>query len=992
MSGSQTYLNDSSGGGGSGSSDSATEYLRDHFQDSYRAASSNSGLISNATINPYGDFFANNSLPMPSHKFLEFKYLDLLQESEWINRRPTYKVRFSEDYPHVAVYVWGQAYINNWYNAQTIKWYQAISNDIGNGDNGFLVVGRGQNAWLWSNGPQVYPYSSVAPNAAGFNYSTSLDGVNDISASPLINYDHYYKSAWGKKAYFLPMSTTTASFNLHAWRAAFSGDEINFNGILVEHFQQTDQVYWNAGEFFLDKELKETSSGTTYSISHTSPLGGLRSAQYDELGTREIAQYNLPYLQTVGQGLSGQALISVLPGQGQSFANTDFIMLDAGGGSASIHGINAIAGDIFSVFPSLPYGFSGNIFKAWSAGATLSPTDRAIYTKQGEWSVNSEATYQGRSYEDRISFKSSATGSDAIAANFTDIFDFYSVKSMAKNYISQKREDSFRVFVSGGVSSSGTIFIKNNVGGHLLSLQTNRIVVAGKFNSIDVELWPKDQIGQGGNSTYGSTVPDSSTDYAAQVSGASCAFTVLVNGVSSYTKIVSSLTAPMLINLAKDLPYQLNTIEIFSGANSSSYIINANLGLGTFSYYTYTGVTNSLNGVAGYAKSSSIFQLSNFYDFGVRDRILPMEMYSSTLNLGGTNMIVVGTTFWGHQLAQIQNDQFSFGFYGSAFKVLSNGGSFLAVIGGVTQNLLPNQIVGLSNSVHTVQVYTRSSSLFVLGVDVYGPNLYDTTNFQAGYLNNKVRYTRHFEGIYPPTGAGEGDTWTQSHAYQKTYKRLNGTWQKVVLGAPVDAIDTDFTYRQSSLGFSAAYGFTRNSTSYMPADGDPTDPIWAAFHQRSRWQKKSPQQFFSFEVNAPAVNNFVPNSTQSMFFAGASGYYGTIFSQANFGRGLYEFVAPEGTNGVSLALGGFQILTFKRVCYVNAVAQFNSASYVVAGIYTNRENLSNTDQVYMGHAAGISNFVSVYNDVFMPGDYLGILKNVTISFPTRLKITGFILD
>lgn len=90
----------------------AADYVSDVFSDVSLPATNNTSLTSTASTNPLSDSFANSDAAQYGVKTLWIKDMVLIDDrTKWVSNKPTYRVLFSENFPAIKAYAFGNVVV-----------------------------------------------------------------------------------------------------------------------------------------------------------------------------------------------------------------------------------------------------------------------------------------------------------------------------------------------------------------------------------------------------------------------------------------------------------------------------------------------------------------------------------------------------------------------------------------------------------------------------------------------------------------------------------------------------------------------------------------------------------------------------------------------------------------------------------------------------------------------------------------------------------------
>lgn len=332
---------------------SSGDYVKDHFLDTSRPATNNSGLTDSASVNPLGFFFNNTDTPTYGVKTLYIKDAVLIEDrSKWISRKPTYEITFTEYNPAVRAYAVGNIRVRNSTRGKCIEMRSV--GDI------FGVTGI-INQLAWNLSPSSQSTASALAYTDGVSGSTFNfnSAATDSASQGVAEYDLFLHSA------------SVSSTNIHDFRleAQQAGGLLAVEGIVA--YFSSNNIVCRPGSTYNDKQLVTTSSGSTLPLATiTGALGGKSVIYKSSTGTYTQATNEPVGLSTMATGLSGTNLITVTTGTGASFAAGYGIL--AASGTSQYYGIvSSVSTDTLTVGPTLAFPVSSVLNKLFSAGPTF---------------------------------------------------------------------------------------------------------------------------------------------------------------------------------------------------------------------------------------------------------------------------------------------------------------------------------------------------------------------------------------------------------------------------------------------------------------------------------------------------------------------------------------------------------------------------------------------------------------------------------------------
>jgi len=351
MSGSITFFGNAAGAGTEG-----TDYVKDVFEDLTLPASNNTGLTSNASVNPLGDLFANDDNPKYSRKTLYLKDMVLIEDrSKWINNQATYRMIFHEDFPGVSGYAFGAVAMSGKGGQPTAS----ITTITG----GFGISGRIRRlAWL------IYPNASATATA-----QLATDGTNTTTidfASLATGADNFI----GAPAKVIPYfhSTSNETNDLHDYRMiALQDNTLTISGVIVYYENSGANVELPPGTSYVNKSKIVTTAGASLPLgTFGSSLGGTSVYYKNSSGDYAASHLSASTVVSIAQGSSGTNLLALSAGHGASFPAGSGVVVP--NGSSHYFGIvRSVSTDTLTVSPTLPFGISNAIYRNFFTGPTF---------------------------------------------------------------------------------------------------------------------------------------------------------------------------------------------------------------------------------------------------------------------------------------------------------------------------------------------------------------------------------------------------------------------------------------------------------------------------------------------------------------------------------------------------------------------------------------------------------------------------------------------
>lgn len=366
MNGNFTLFTNDSGGGAS-----ANEYIKDAFDDFSLPATNNSGLTSSASTNPLGKFFGDDDATRFSVKTLWVKDLVRIEnKSKWINNKPTWKVIWNESFPAMIGYVFGDFFLSaaGDYGERTVDFKQ-----IG---DGFGVSGKIRRVAFIC---QVKDFTATAQFA--------LDGTNTgtvtLNTFPSSMFEPGEDKQYRQFVYTPQASGSSNETNdLHDYRvtalqaatASFPQNcALSVAGVQIYYENANASIEVSPGTTYVNKSKNTTTVGASFPVpTYGSSLGGISRVVKGETSGYTLVSQSFSGPVSIAQGLSGTNLMTVSTGHGASFPVGSGVALHQGGGSYYLGTVQSVSTDTLTMSPTLPFGISNAMYRAWSANATAS--------------------------------------------------------------------------------------------------------------------------------------------------------------------------------------------------------------------------------------------------------------------------------------------------------------------------------------------------------------------------------------------------------------------------------------------------------------------------------------------------------------------------------------------------------------------------------------------------------------------------------------------
>lgn len=346
-----------------GSQAGAIDYVKDVFDDVTLPPTNNTSLTSSSTTNPLGYFFNNDDIPRFGPKTLFIKDLVLVADrSKWVNFKPTYEVIFTETFPSVRAYVFGNV-SSTYKSSQSApsEQQQLVINFKTIGD-GFGISGVMRRvAFIVSDSTAATATGQLAvdgSNTTTVDFSTLASDSNSTRASRTTTYVH---------------AAANETANIHDYRlTSIQADTLKVVGLIAYFENSGANVEQPSGVSYVDKSKITSTSGASFALSSFgSSLGG--NALYYKTQTTgyQVDALSATTVPSIAQGNSGTNLLTVTTGQGSSFLAGYGIVVPQGT-SMYVGSVASVSTDTLTVSPTLPFGITNTIYRAWSSGPTLS--------------------------------------------------------------------------------------------------------------------------------------------------------------------------------------------------------------------------------------------------------------------------------------------------------------------------------------------------------------------------------------------------------------------------------------------------------------------------------------------------------------------------------------------------------------------------------------------------------------------------------------------
>lgn len=337
------FTSDAQASGASG------EYVEDNFNDVSLPGTSNSGLTSSASTNPFSKFFGNTDTPNFSAKTLLVKDLLLLPSSQWINNKATYQIIFTEDFPGVFAYAYGNVRLRNSLNGISIE---ARSVDDAFGVSGKLI----RAAWI-TNFVSTTGTADIVTDGSDTGSDITFGG-GDVNA----------ESRGVDKFNMFVHQASDATNDLHDFRIqANEAQSLSLVGILV--YASNVAIEARPGVTFIDKTKYTSVNGATLAIA-SAEANGAAHRIYKTVGNGyTLSTSQISSLLTTGTGSSGTNLLNVATGAGASYKQGYGVVANSGS-SMYVGDVRSVSTDTLTMGITLPFAIGGSLYRAWYSSST----------------------------------------------------------------------------------------------------------------------------------------------------------------------------------------------------------------------------------------------------------------------------------------------------------------------------------------------------------------------------------------------------------------------------------------------------------------------------------------------------------------------------------------------------------------------------------------------------------------------------------------------
>jgi hypothetical protein len=342
------FTNDS--GAGSGTS----TYVQDTLPDYTFESNSNSGFSSTISNNPLNLNYGNPDLPQYGSKYLTIKDLVLVQDrSQWISGKQTYQVIFTENFPQVKCFVFGNVQMNRYGNQASV-----LVKTIGDGISVSGVIRQ----VAFNLQPNSAATATAQVTVDGTNQGTVDFSSQTSAAAPVASQNFYLHNS------------TAEAYGLHDIRlTAIQGSTLAINSIIVYFQNAGSNVDQLPGVSYVNKNKVTTTTAATLAIpSFGSSLGGNGVLYKTQFAGYTISALSATTIASTASGSSGTNLLNLSVGTGASFIAGYGVVISQGT-STYIGSIVSMSTDTATMGTTFGFGFTAGspVYTAWKAGSTL---------------------------------------------------------------------------------------------------------------------------------------------------------------------------------------------------------------------------------------------------------------------------------------------------------------------------------------------------------------------------------------------------------------------------------------------------------------------------------------------------------------------------------------------------------------------------------------------------------------------------------------------
>lgn len=340
-------------GGGAGAA--STDYLKDNFLDTTLPATINTGFSNTVLKNPFNKYFLNDDTSKYGAKILWVKDLVRVEDrTKWVNGLETYQVIFHENFPGIFAYCFG--------NVRLLNYQRGLCASVRDIDDGVGVCGTMQRVgWILNTSENTGTADILTDGADTGTDITFGSALAAATGNQGINNFQVFQH-----------QTVNDTKDLHDFRLTANNDAVmQLAGLVVYYENATADIDQYPGNSYVNKDKKTTTTISTLSVPSITGYNGANSLIYKTSNNAyAISTVETQSLSTIGQGTSGANTITVTTGEGSSFAaGMGIVALQ--GSSHYLGSITSVSTDTLTVAPTLGFGYSNVLYKAWYSGPTV---------------------------------------------------------------------------------------------------------------------------------------------------------------------------------------------------------------------------------------------------------------------------------------------------------------------------------------------------------------------------------------------------------------------------------------------------------------------------------------------------------------------------------------------------------------------------------------------------------------------------------------------
>lgn len=348
-------------GNDSGAAGGPIAYVQDAFPDISDTPTNNTGFSTTISKNPMSNLYGNDDFPRYGPRTLWIKDLVLEQDrSKWVNGEQTYRIIWNENFPSAQGYVFG--------NVQLVR----------NGDQTFVrsrSVGDGFGVGGVFRRVMFIMTPTTSTSATG---TVKVDGVSnatvaDWSLLPLL--DPSTTPIYNA----IVQAAASDTYDIHDYQlvANQAGTVFQIAGCVVysEHPALTIDQF--PGSTYNNKTKSTTTAGVTTPLpSFGASTGGNSVVYKNQSANYSISNLGATTLITGGVGAVSTTTLNLTTGTGASFLPGYGVIGNWGvsgsiGLSQYVGVIQSMSTDAATVYPTIPGGISGLVYRHFIGGQSL---------------------------------------------------------------------------------------------------------------------------------------------------------------------------------------------------------------------------------------------------------------------------------------------------------------------------------------------------------------------------------------------------------------------------------------------------------------------------------------------------------------------------------------------------------------------------------------------------------------------------------------------